>query len=336
MKRFALCLVAIFLATAVVACGRETTPTATPAASSETATPEVIESSQTPQETQTSEPSSPTETPTPPPTDTPLPPTDTPVPPTPTPEPVAVVNAEPSLNLRSGPATSFDSLGTIPLKGKVTPIGRTADSEWIKVKSAEFGEGWVKTEFLDFPANVSVDSLPVAADAAAAAATPTEAAPVPAVPTEPATVVAVTPTAPVAPTPADNTEIDQYISALLAGTHNRLGNVTSLGAAPAGGKVELVIANDSPFGLKVSLGSPAGTETRLDACQDCKVYETQGPGTCAPEKPQKTLRIDPGALRLAIETSSPDIAPYVGQWTLQADQKYELCFYILRNPPAGQ
>jgi hypothetical protein len=195
----------------------------------------------------------------------------------------------------------------------------------------------VKAEFLDFPANITVPALPVATEAAPAACTPaassTQKSAATTVPA--ATPQAVAPTAPAAPTPGDSADIDKYIAALLAGTHNRLGNVTSLGPAPAGGKVEMVIANDSPFALKVSLGSPARTETRLDACQDCKVYETQGPGSCAPEKPQKTLRIDPGALRLAIETSSTDIAPYVGQWTLQADQKYALCFYILRNPPAN-
>ena len=96
--------------------------------------------------------------------------------------------------------------------------------------------------------------------------------------------------------------------------------------------MELVIANDSPFSLKVSLGSPAQTETSLDACPDCKVYEADASAACSPEKPQKTLRIDPGALRLAIEPSSPDLPPYLGQWTLQGDQKYLLCFAVVRKP----
>jgi uncharacterized protein YgiM (DUF1202 family) len=348
MKRFALCTVTILIALAVAACGRATTPTATPAASADTATPIALQSSQTPQAPQTPEGTSVaagaavTATSTVAlPTDTPMAPTATPLPPTATPEPVAIVNADPTLNLRSGPGTTFKSLASIPIKAKVKPESRSADNQWIKIKSDEFGEGWVKAEFLDFPANLSAQALPLATEAATAAATPAAAATQkPTAPTPPtkaaATPQALAPTAPAAATPGDSADIDQYIAALLAGTHNRLGNVTSLGPAPAGGKVELVIANDSPFALKVSLGSPARTETRLDACQDCKVYETQGPGSCAPEKPQKTLRIDPGALRLAIESSSPDIAPYVGQWTLQADQKYALCFYILRNPPANQ
>jgi hypothetical protein len=341
MKRFALCLITILIALAVVACGRVATPTATPASSLDTATPPALQSSQTPQAAQTPpQAAGTTVTATPaPPTDTPAPPTATPLPPTATPQPVAIVNADPSLNLRSGPGTSFKSLAMIPLKAKVTPAGRSADNQWVMIKSDEFGEGWVKAEFLDFPANVTVQALPVATETASAVA-PTQGAAATARPTT-ATAATATPpagspaapTAPAAPTPGDSADIDQYIAALLAGTHNRLGNVTSQGPAPAGGKVELVIANDSPFALKVSLGSPARTETRLDACQDCKVYETQGPGSCAPEKPQKTLRIDPGSLRLAIETSSSDIPPYVGQWALQADQKYALCFYILRSPP---
>jgi hypothetical protein len=342
MKRFALCMIAIFIAVAFVGCGRAATPTATPAPTPNAVAPqESPASAASPTGASTPEGPAPTATATLAPTDTPAPPTATPAPPTPTPELIAIVNGDPSLNLRSGPGTTFKSLAMIPLKAKVKLTGRGADSTWVKIKSDDFGEGWVKAEFLDFPASITAQSLPQVTDTtpapAAPAATPTPKAAPPQT-TAPVTLqkpAATSPTAPAVPTPGAGADIDQYIAALLAGTHNRLGNVTSLGPAPAGGKVELVIANDSPFGLKVTLGSPARTETRLDACQDCKVYETQGPSNCPPEKPQKTLRIDPGALKLALETSSPDLAPYVGQWTLQADQKYALCFYILRNPPAN-
>ena len=92
--------------------------------------------------------------------------TPTPQPPTPTPAPEGVVNADPSLNLRSGPGTSFDLLASLPLKAKVSLIGRTNDGEWVKVTSTQFGEGWVKTEFLDL--NIAAASIPVVTDKALA------------------------------------------------------------------------------------------------------------------------------------------------------------------------
>ena len=319
--KHSLFLVAILLiGISLVGCGEVATPTPTPEPPTETPPPEPPESS-------TSEPSeSSTSTATPePPTPT-SEPTATPEPPTPTPLPEGVVNAEPSLNLRSGSATSFEVLDSMPTDTKVTVLERNEDGTWLKVTSDEFGEGWVSAKFVDL--STQAETIPVSTEQPAE---PTEAppsaeagAPTP-VPAEPTPTVAL----PATPVPGGN--IDEYIDALQEGAHNQLPEPVALGPAPAGGKVELVIANDSPFALKINLGSPANTETSLDACQDCTVYETEGPGSCLPEKPQKTLRIPPGALQLAIETSSPDIVPYVGEWTLKGNQKYSLCFYVLRN-----
>ena len=320
MKRLLIGVTILLLGFALVSCGEAPTPTPQP-----TSTPEP------PTETPIPEPPTSTATPVPPtPTSEP---TATPEPPTPTLVAEGVVNAEPSLNLRAGASTSFDVLASMPTGTKVTMLERNADSTWVKVKSEEFGEGWVAAEYLD--KTFQVDNLSVAADqptplapaATTEALSPAPAADTPApLPAEPTATIAL----PATPVPGGN--IDEYLNALKEGTHNELAAPVSLGSAPAGGKVELVIANDSPFALKISLGSPANTETALDACQDCKVYEKTGPDSCLPEKPQKTLRIDPGAIRMAIETSSPDVVPYIGEWTLVGNQRYSLCFYILRNP----
>jgi len=302
---------------ALVSCGEAPTPTPEPTATLAPAT-----------DTPAPEPPTPTTTPAPP---TPTPePTATPEPPTPTPAPEGVVNAEPSLNLRAGASTSFDVLASLPTGTRVTMLERSADSTWVKVRSQEFGEGWVAAEYLDKTSEVT--SLPIAAEQPTppAPATPTEAAGAASVADTPAPPM---PTATIAlpATPGPGGDIDEYLTALKAGPHNELMAPAPLGAAPAGGKVELVIANDSPFALKVVLGSPASAETSVDGCQDCQVYESAGPSSCPPEKPQKTLRIDPGLIRMAIETSSPDVAPYVGEWSLEGNQRYSLCFFILRS-----
>lgn len=63
------------------------------------------------------------------------------------------VTAEPSLNLRSGPDTSYDKLGTIPTGRKITKIGETAaTSGWIVVEyrneNNEVLYGWVSAEYI--------------------------------------------------------------------------------------------------------------------------------------------------------------------------------------------
>ena len=322
--RHSLFLVAIVLiGISLVGCGEVATPSPTPEPPTETLTPESPappeppEPPEPPTATATAEPPTPTSVP-----------TATPEPPTPTPLPEGVVNAEPSLNLRSGSATSFEVLASMPTDTKVTVLERNEDTTWLKVTSEEFGDGWVAAEFVDL--STQAEAIPVnteqPVESTEAPPPPAEAGtPIP-VPVEPTLTVAL----PAIQVPGGN--IDEYIDALQEGTHNQLPEPVALGPAPAGGKVELVIANDSPFALKINLGTPADTETSLDACQDCTVYETESPGSCPPEKPQKTLRIAPGTLRLAIETSSPDIVPYVGEWTLEGNQKYSLCFYVLRSP----
>jgi len=303
----------LLILTALVGCGSVPTPTPTP-------------TSEPPTETPVTEP--PTATPEPP-TATPEPPTATPEPPTPTPIPEGVVNAEPYLNMRSGPSTEFDVLGTIPTGSRVTILEANENNTWLKVNSAENGEGWVAAEFIDIGVQPGAQPGPTEQTAEATtepAAPPVTADNAPTAEPVPPTATVVRPA-----TPVPGGDIDEYINTLFEGTFNRLSDPVAMGAVPAGGKVELVIANDSPFALKINLGNPANTNTTLDACQDCTVYETEGPGSCPPEKPQKTLRIDPGALRLAIETSSPDIAPHLGEWTLEGNQKYSLCFYVVRS-----
>lgn len=320
MKRFLVGVTILALSFVLVSCGEAPTPTPPP-----TSTPEP------PTETPLPEPPTSTATPVPPSPTTE--PTATSEPPTPTVVAEGLVNAEPSLNLRAGAATAFDILASMPTGTKTTLLERNADGTWVKVKTEEFGEGWVAAEFVDTTYQVS--NLPVASDQPTPLpqAASTEApSPAPAADTPAPAVVEPTATIALPATPVPGGDIDEYLNALKEGTHNELAAPVALGPAPAGGKTELVIANDSPFALKISLGSPARTETALDACVDCKVYEEVGPESCPPEKPQKTLRIDSGPIRLAIETSSTDVVPYVGEWTLEGNQRYSLCFHVLRSP----
>lgn len=88
---------------------------------------------------------------TPPVTATPLPPTVTLQPPTATPQPLrvtAVVVANQNVNVRSGPATSFPPIGSLPPGAQVEVIGRSGDAGWIQVRLADGREGWVSASLL--------------------------------------------------------------------------------------------------------------------------------------------------------------------------------------------
>ena len=98
----------------------------------------------------------PTFTPTP--TVTPTP-TITPTPtPTPLPTYVAKVTAE-LVNLRSGPGDDFDVLEIIPLGEDVELVGKTADGEWIMVRSAAGKEGWIYRDLLQPEADAKMAVL---------------------------------------------------------------------------------------------------------------------------------------------------------------------------------
>lgn len=108
----------------------------------------------------------PTHTSTPSPTDTPQPtstpePTDTPTPlPSPTEIPLAstVTATESNVNLRSGPGTDYEVIGTLFSGESLEIVGRNADSSWWQV-SAPNGLAWVAASVVT-ASNID-DSIPV-------------------------------------------------------------------------------------------------------------------------------------------------------------------------------
>ncbi len=81
---------------------------------------------------------------------------------TPTPELKGIVNAKPSLNLRSGPSMEKEILETLPTGSEVKVRGRNEAGDWLAV-AAEQGDGWVYAEYLDL--NAPLDSIPLSTGA---------------------------------------------------------------------------------------------------------------------------------------------------------------------------
>jgi uncharacterized protein YraI len=76
------------------------------------------------------------------------------------PGPGSVAGLIQQVNVRSGPGTDFDSLGTLNATDAVTLLGKDAGEQWLQIKYAPAadGKGWVAASFLQ---NANMDSLPV-------------------------------------------------------------------------------------------------------------------------------------------------------------------------------
>lgn len=162
----------------------ESQPTATPTEEVPTATPTKVISTETP----TLLPS--TEIPTAEllPTETPLPEALKPL----------VTAAETEVNLRGGPGTDYETVGTLPSDKSLEITGRNADSSWWQV-STQNGLAWVAAQVV--VANNVVDTIPVVeAPPPPVQPAPTEQPPEPtSVPTIPPPAPTAVPVAPVEP-----------------------------------------------------------------------------------------------------------------------------------------
>lgn len=134
---------------------------------------------------------------------TPLP-TDTPPPtstqrPTSTPVPQLVLTSN-GVNLRSGPSTAHDAIGTVGSEDALLVLARNHDSSWYNVQLADGTRGWVAASVAELSAGVDVQSVPIAATLPAP---PTLPPPSPTAPPPTATIAPLptaAPTQPAAPT----------------------------------------------------------------------------------------------------------------------------------------
>ena len=140
----------------VVVMNSTSTPTSTPASAAtatqlptKTAVAMMIPTD-TPVPTQTAEPPTVIPTATLVPTFTPMMPTETAVPPV-----LAAVNVA-RLNIRSGPGTTYDLLGTVDEGEQIELTGRLSDSSWWQICCVLGESGWVISEAIEIPAEAEI------------------------------------------------------------------------------------------------------------------------------------------------------------------------------------
>lgn len=133
--------------------------------------------------------------------------------PTPTPVITATVQAD-TLNVRTGPATTFERIGTAKRGERLIVIGQSNNCAWLQVKTANNLQGWVAAtnQFVTLSSNCNALTAPSVA--ASSAPTPTVSAPITPTATAvllptPTSVVPPTPSAPT-PTPTPTTPADPF------------------------------------------------------------------------------------------------------------------------------
>ena len=185
---------------------------------------------------------------------------------------VAIVQQQ--INVRSGPGTDFNSLGTLNPQDVVSLTGKDADGSWLQIAFAAGpdGKGWVSAGFLQAQ---GVESLPIVTEAGQVVGTGTP------------TNIPPTPTPTFLPAPVDNDSAENPIVSVTfapSGTHTLIYNGDV--SAPAGdredwiqfvpfsGQVLLEVACTGSE-LVISLIQPAGSPSNAVRCPDRQVLDVE-------------------------------------------------------------
>jgi uncharacterized protein YraI len=241
---------------------------------------------------------------------------------TPTPAPDAVVTAD-ALTLRAGPGTIYARLGLLGNGDSLTVTARNEAGDWLAVTTSGGKRGWVATAYVEL--NRPLGQVPITAEVPPTPVPPPTQPPVEATPTE----TEPTP-APATAAPSASPSVDEQIAEINRGQHGELPQPSTIGGVSAGGEAELTILNDTPFVLTVLIGSPNQTTVTVEACPTCSTYGTVGPLFCQEEgRPRQTIRIQPGTMKVAARVDNPSVIPFSGEWTLDPDNAYFNCFFIV-------
>jgi len=105
------------------------------------------------------------------------------------------------------------------------------------------------------------------------------------------------------------------------------------GPVSAGGLARLVVGNDSPYELSLEMRGPQAYSFTVPPCGTCHVYSFIGPVLgCPAGIPEISQTVAPGNYTVNVSAiGHPEIATFVGQWTLQANSGSDSCFYVVER-----
>ena len=199
------------------------------------------------------------------------------------------------LNIRSGPGTSFNSLGILNVNDVVLLTGKNENGTWLQIDlpPGPNGKGWINSEFVK--AN-DVDSLPVISDSGEVIGTGTPAdTPLPPTPT-------------LVPAPMDFDSPDNPIKTVLlggVGTHTALYNGDV--SAPAGDKEDWV--QITPFTTHILLEITCrGNEPYINLTQNGQIIGSSGSLHC---NTQEIINVTPDTpMTIHVQASAENTQSY--------------------------
>jgi hypothetical protein len=102
---------------------------------------------------------------------------------------------------------------------------------------------------------------------------------------------------------------------------------------PAGGAgrgvSEVVVYNDSPEELRLVLSGPESRIEIIPASPTSSTYSLVGPPVCRTDVPSLQLNLAPGDYRALVESTSGNVSPFSGDWSLSSGDAYQSCFFIV-------
>lgn len=106
-----------------------------------------------------------------------------------------------------------------------------------------------------------------------------------------------------------------------------------VGPSEAGGDLAtVIIQNSSPESMGIVFSGPDVRVESLDACPTCETFTDTGPAECPDAGPVGTYLVEPGDYEVVVTaTSTGDVTPFHGTWTLSAGEEYSSCFYVVTH-----
>ena len=106
-----------------------------------------------------------------------------------------------------------------------------------------------------------------------------------------------------------------------------------VGPSEAGGDLAtVVIQNSSPESMGIVFSGPDVRVEKLESCPTCETYTDVGPAECPDAGPVGTYVVEPGDYEVVVTaTSTGDVTPFHGTWTLSAGEEYSSCFYVVTH-----
>ena len=107
--------------------------------------------------------------------------------------------------------------------------------------------------------------------------------------------------------------------------------ISGSGSGPA----TVVVRNDSPERLELTMSGRKPVITSVPACRSCHTYAGTGPAACPDSGPRRTFTVPSGtysvAVRSKVNRSGQEVTPFVGSWNLTRGSRYESCFFIVTS-----